>query len=362
MMYVVGSMTHLAPVVVTVFDRPGHLQRCLKSLAENPAAARTPVFLGIDGPADKNGMARFREVLAVANRFKSGNYFASLELVVSDFNIGSKANSRQIFAVCRKHYDRFIRLEDDVIVGKYFLEFMNDGLSEYEASEEVFAICGHVDLQERDRHVGPFLKGSFAPYGYASWFTQTDRVESESVARQVKGIISNRERLRAFFEEHESGGILPLIAFGDKKPGDFQKLFFIKEHSMYCLFPPASLAEHTGVDGTGEHAHRAKHQDSTSRPSNSQIPLRGLAAEYCRCVLPIQRTPAREVWSQLVILGVSMTSKSERIYRWYAAAFTSKLRWRRQLSHARLYLASRSLASRSALMERMFRSSPNRET
>jgi len=141
-------MSHsYAPVVVFAYNRPDHLRQTLAALAEADLAGDSRVRVYADGArneAAREGVAAVRTVL-VDPVWR--DRFAAFEVVASDENKGlAKAIVGGVTGVVEQA-GRVIVLEDDLIVSRDFLRFMNDALDFYQSDQTVGSISGFCPLK-----------------------------------------------------------------------------------------------------------------------------------------------------------------------------------------------------------------------
>ena len=150
------------------YNRPGALQRSLEALSAADLASETDLFIRIDGPCgedDAQKVAAVREVAQAASGFRR------LDVSWSDRNQGLGPSVIQGIERILDFSEAVIVLEDDLVVSKGFLRYMNDALRLYADDKRVFSVCGYtnrVDVPE-----GYAADAYFAPrsssWGWATW-------------------------------------------------------------------------------------------------------------------------------------------------------------------------------------------------
>jgi hypothetical protein len=136
-----------APVVVFAYNRPDHLSQTLAALAEADLAADSRVRVYADGPRNEAAREGVEAVRTVLDGPVWRDRFAAFEVVASDENKGlAKAIIGGVTNVVEQA-GRVIVLEDDLIVSRDFLRFMNDALDFYEADQTVGSISGFCPLR-----------------------------------------------------------------------------------------------------------------------------------------------------------------------------------------------------------------------
>ncbi len=117
-----------APVVLFAFNRPSHLERTLEALANNDLAADTHLHIHIDGPRSANDIPSIVGCAKIAARPWK---FATVKTQVRDSNQGLAASIISGVTAMLEQYGRVIVVEDDLVTSRYFLQYMNDGLTTY---------------------------------------------------------------------------------------------------------------------------------------------------------------------------------------------------------------------------------------
>lgn len=137
----------VAPVVVFAYNRPDHLNQTLAALAAADLARDSRVRVYADGPRNEGAREGVAAVRAVLDDPVWHDRFGTFEVVASDENNGlARAIIGGVTEVVEQA-GRVIVLEDDLIVSRDFLRFMNDALDFYEADQTVGSISGFCPLK-----------------------------------------------------------------------------------------------------------------------------------------------------------------------------------------------------------------------
>lgn len=137
----------LSPIVVFAYNRPDHLRQTLTALADADLARDSRVRVYADGPRNEAAREGVAAVRAVLDDAVWRTRFGTFEVVASDENKGlAKAIIGGVSEVVEQA-GRVIVLEDDLIVSRDFLRFMNDALDFYEADQTVGSISGFCPLK-----------------------------------------------------------------------------------------------------------------------------------------------------------------------------------------------------------------------
>ena len=241
--------TQLAPIVVFAFNRPNHLSELLKSLSQNEEFAESELFIYVDGPRDNSDLKLVQETREVAKSFSG---MKAKNLVIREQNLGLGNSLKTGVTEVLHKSDKIIVLEDDLIVTKSFLKFMNMGLTKYQTEPKVASIHGYCfgfDQPIRDPF---FLRGADC-LGWATW---KDRWES--INWDPKVLLNRIENLGQIQDFNLDGSHSYYSALqGEAKKG-FHSWAIFWHASMFSegrltLYPGTSLVEYAGADGSGTH-------------------------------------------------------------------------------------------------------------
>lgn len=130
----------LAPIVVLVYNRPNHARMLLQSIAANALASETDIFIFSDGPKDCD-IENVASVRKIIREQQWGNRVFIEEMEENKGLAWSVVNGTT--SIINK-YGFAIILEDDLIVSKCFLEYMNTALDLYKDDGLVMHVSGYM--------------------------------------------------------------------------------------------------------------------------------------------------------------------------------------------------------------------------
>ena len=159
------SNTMLSPILLFVYNRLNHTQRCVEALLRNPLAPESTFFIYADGAKDATQQEAVNEV---RNYIRSISGFKHITRIERNENWGLARNIIDGVTTQVNRYGKVIVLEDDLIVAPYFLTFMNEALEIYKDEPKV----GHI--QACDFTQDPALPDTFlikwtGSWGWATW-------------------------------------------------------------------------------------------------------------------------------------------------------------------------------------------------
>ena len=131
----------LAPIAIFAFDRPNHLQNMVDSLLYNDESKESVVYFFVDGPTDKTNLKEHELVTKIAEqRFP----FKKQHTIIRKENVSCKFNIINGISEVLEDNTKIIVLEDDLILGKHFLNYMNSSLDRYKDIEKIWHVNGYA--------------------------------------------------------------------------------------------------------------------------------------------------------------------------------------------------------------------------
>lgn len=237
-----------APIALFAFNRPDHLRQTLQALAANNLAAESHLTIFCDGPrnaAEKNLTDAVRAVARTVQGFKS------CSVIEREHNYGlAKSIITGVTDILNTN-DRIIVLEDDLLTSKFFLRYMNDGLTVYATDRNVASIhgwCFPHNVQNPPETF--FLRGADC-WGWGTWERAWSLFEPDAHVL-LKAL--RRQRLEHAFDGEGAYDYMGMLrAARDGKVSSWairwRASAFLR--NMHTLYPGRSLVKNCGGDGSG---------------------------------------------------------------------------------------------------------------
>ena len=242
----------MSPIVLFVYRRPDHTHRVLESLASNPEAIESELIVFADMPdTTKPYDSRIAEdvlrVCIVAQSFLGR--FKSVEWHLAESHLGLAESTRAGLTNVFSRYDTAIVLEDDVLVSRDFLKFMNEGLEYHRKTDYIFSLTGFCPKIDTSFYTpfSTFLYPRFWTLGWATWKDRFDSIDWK---------VKNPEP----FTGHggaDRNAMLARVLAGDADA--FAIKIAYSARNRYTLFPSASKTQAIGLDGSGTNCHGNLH-------------------------------------------------------------------------------------------------------
>lgn len=251
-------MYDYSPVVLFVYNRPLHTLETINALAKNTLATSTDLYIYSDAANSESELKNVESVRAII-RNVSG--FNSVTVVEQDTNKGLAESIISGVSSVVKEYGKVIVLEDDIVTGKYFLQYMNDSLQFYKENKDVYNIsaCNYpvkLDDVESDTY---FLRIPLC-WGWATWKDRWSSFERNL------DVIDKLETNLINYINFDGAHDFFIQAIRNKK-GELKTWFIfwyinLALRKKLTLFPKYSLVKNIGHDGSGENCGKSANYDS----------------------------------------------------------------------------------------------------
>jgi hypothetical protein len=240
-----------APIALFTFNRPAHLRRALESLAACPESSQSLLYVFSDGPRHALDEARVARCRAIV---EERSWCRTVELVARPSNLGLADSIAHGVREVSARWGRVIVVEDDLVMARRFLTYMNEALARYEEDARVFQISGHSFPA---RGYGRSRGSSFLPFpttwGWGTWHRAWSRYDATMAGCEE---LDRDEPLRRRFDLN---GAYPYhrMLRALRRRGRLGDSWGIRWYwSMFrndglALYPHRTLIAHAGEDGSG---------------------------------------------------------------------------------------------------------------
>jgi hypothetical protein len=262
----------LAPVALFVYKRPWQTRRTVEALQINDLAIKSELIIFSDGARTETDQEKVDEVRQYVNSLTG---FQQVTVVERGQNLGLAKSVMTGVSDIVNRYGRIIVLEDDLLVSKHFLDYMNTALTLFENNTRVMQISGHMFRVKFSEDVADSF---FLPYtttvGWGTWQRAWKLFDPG-----MKGIalLEQDKRFRQAFDMEGTYPYYKMIR--DQQTGKinswgiqwYLSVFF---NRGLVLHPKHSLVRHIGFDEEATHAKRdtGVYADTTSKLSVSDYP------------------------------------------------------------------------------------------
>lgn len=252
-------------VAIIVYDRVKHFERCVQSLSLCVGADNADVHVFLDVPNDE-GQLHITEQIELIS--KNATTFRSLTVLKSDFNLGASRNSQRLLRYMRK-FEKFIVLEDDLIVHPHFLVVMNELLICAKKSDVVTSV-GAFSVDTDNHRQSIYLSSYFNGYGCGFWsdsplldyLLEVHDPYDEMVREGLqKKIYKRHKKLKWSLKKIDA----------KNKLNDIQATFYHIKNDMYQLRSILPYVANIGFDGSGENCGVSKTNYVNNMPRDVDV-------------------------------------------------------------------------------------------
>ena len=237
----------LAPIVVFAYNRPEHVLQCLKSIQKNDLASQSTLYIFCDGPKPNSSETDLAKIIETRKNVKKEQWCKEVIVIEHAGNKGLAACvSEGVTDVVNKH-ETVIVLEDDLVVSKYFLEYMNEALSVYKTSENVYSISGFmfsIPCQEKATFLLPYI----STWGWATWKKKWATFNPKIEQADIDLIRYNLQlKTRFNLADYNYAEMLDL----KENSWGISWYYSVFVRNGLSVFPAVTLVKNTGNDGSG---------------------------------------------------------------------------------------------------------------
>ncbi len=265
-------MNNLAPIALFVYNRLDHLKQTISSLQKNLLAEKSKLYIFSDAPKTNKDAER---VNAVRNYVSKIQGFEEVIVVKRDKNFSLAESIIDGVSGLIKRFGKIIVLEDDLLLSKDFLQYMNDALNIYENEKQIFSIAGYsapIKIPD-DYEEDVFLFKRINSWGWASW---KDRWESVDWSMSYfNDFICDKKQRKRFDEGGQDLSIMLLKQYTGKINSwaiRFNYACFIQQKQN--VYPLGSKVANLGTDGSGTHVGKTSKYDNLLNEESVKFPAK----------------------------------------------------------------------------------------
>lgn len=273
---------------MVAYNRPRHLAQCLEQLKTSRRFSRLPCIVALDGPQGMHDASLIRECKQVAQKVLQKNG----RIHVQRKNLG--CGRHIIRAVCGvlKEYESIIVVEDDLLVAPEFLDIMVGGLLFYRDALQVCSLNGYV-LPGLVTPSSGYLQRGAECQGWATWRRAWNglRTSAKELSEEIRG--------RGLVDDFNLSGTYDYFGMLEKVAKGQSNTWAVVWHaSVFCAnglgwYPPVSLVQNVGLDGSGTHT------DKRDAWLQTHLPKSKVTVKFPR---KIEETPGMRLQMEKIFL------------------------------------------------------------
>ena len=241
----------LAPITLFTFNRLEHLEKTINSLKKNNLAIHSELIIFSDYAKKRKDKIKIQEIRIYLKKISG---FRKIKIYERKVNFGLSKNIITGLNKVFKKYERTIILEDDILVDKFFLKYMNEGLSLYKSDKRIASIHGYIYPIKFDKSIKEyfFLKGADC-WGWGTW-----KRAWKAFDKNGKKLINeiDQKNLKYEFNFNNTYDYYQMLKKQiDGKNNSWAIRWYASAFlkNMLTLYPSKTFVRNIGIDGSGTH-------------------------------------------------------------------------------------------------------------
>ncbi|HZH65769.1 MAG TPA: hypothetical protein VEY10_12825 [Flavisolibacter sp.] len=239
-------MSEKTIIGVFCYKRASKLKASMEALLKNPECAAMDIIFFCDG---HKGEKDLPGVLATREYIDSLTGFKNVYKHYRERNVSTGPNFFAGINYLRENYDRFIVVEDDLVVTPNYIRYMLDALEFYKGEQSIFCISGFAfPLRKKHYSFDTVIHGRFCSYGWASW---SDRVKKVIWDKEgLENLLATSPNIKSTLNEQglDLHRLLKKQIAGIISTWDIQMQVTVARHGMKVVYPVLSKAHNIGFD------------------------------------------------------------------------------------------------------------------
>ena len=262
-----NKVKNYAPVAIFCYKRLDHLKHCVNSLLNNNEINNSEVYFFCDNSKseeDSEAVTKVREFVKSIKHPKKN-------IILRNKNFGLQKNLVSGISEVLENHNTVIVVEDDLILSKNFLRYMNDSLKNFKDSNDVVSIHGYCypDIKIQDNYF--FLKGADC-WGWATWKEKWSLYESNAMKLLVKLLLSPHKIYDFNFSIY--GPYLKMLintCMGNNNSWAIKWYTSAFLEGKLTLYPKHSFVFNSGLDNSGDHCNNTSNYDTNISEDYIQV-------------------------------------------------------------------------------------------
>jgi hypothetical protein len=240
---------NFSPILIGVYNRLNHFERCIEALKMCPESINSILYVASDAAfrsEDEDAINKVRKFIDEIDGFQK------VIRIYREKNYGNYCNYMDAQEKIFEEHDRLIVMEDDVIVGKGFLSYMNQGLNFYNEDESVVFISSHLPPNIESSDNNCFFMNFISGYGLGIWREKEKKLSMYRTPEFYSLCFRSYEFFKNFKSwQPNNVRTIPRLIYGGEKFYDIEFGIIMTKFNLLALYPPFSLSKTIGNDGTG---------------------------------------------------------------------------------------------------------------
>ena len=241
------------PVAMISYNRPDLVRLTMENVALADSAAERDIIMFIDGPRNDTDIKKQDEIFQIVSAYQAR--LPRLEIVRREHNYGCRGNIVDAISAVVNRMGRVIVIEDDILVSRTFLRYMDEALEYYEEDGRIWAVNAYQNPYFKVPKKYPYdlyLNPVNMCWGWGTWKDRWEGVDFD-----LKDWPKDRKDVDLVDRLNKAGRyIIPLLEAqyaGRLKTWDVQCTYHVVKHGLRCVEPIYQLSKNIGFGTDGEH-------------------------------------------------------------------------------------------------------------
>ena len=238
------------PIIIFSYNRPNHLNNLIISLIKNKVSQSTKIFFFCDGPKNDTDKKKIKKIKDLLNK-------ANLKIYLKIFrkkNIGLANNIIDGVSYVMSQYKSCIVLEDDLILDKNCIKYMNTMLARFKMNNKIGSVSAYSYLDNFKTNIkfDFYLSNRHSSWCWGTWSRVWNEIDWKNT--KLKSHFSNKLSLERFAE---GGNDLNLLLWGNNEKfinsWAIRFNFHCNQNYLKSVQPRFSMVKNDGKDFSGTH-------------------------------------------------------------------------------------------------------------
>ncbi len=256
-----------APIVMISYNRPGLVRLSMNNVALANGSAGHDIFMFIDGPRNDEDKVKQDEIQEIVTAYQK--QLPRMTIIRRESNYGCRGNIVDAISQIVSKYGKVIVIEDDILISRTFLDYMDEALSFYENDKSIWSINAYQSPNLRipkDYPYDVYLDPVNMCWGWGTWSDRWNQVDFDLKDWEVdKGNPEIISRLNK--AGRQLIGMIEAQASGRLKTWDIQCAYHVVKNGLMSIEPRYQLSKNIGFSTVAGGVHNNSDLPFISRQS-----------------------------------------------------------------------------------------------
>lgn len=239
-------MSEKTIIAIFCYKRAGKLKASIEALLKNPECASMDIIFFADGHKNDNDKQGVQETRACIDTIKG---FKNIHKHYRERNVSTGPNFQTGLTYLCANYDRFIVIEDDLVVTENYIKYMLDGLDFYKNEKSIFCITGFCfPINIKSYTYDTIIHKRFCSYGWAGWSDRVKNVTWDKTELNKLRKTSPNFKSRLNSEGRDLSRLLDKQIDGRISTWDIQMQVHVSVNDLKVVYPIISKGMNIGFD------------------------------------------------------------------------------------------------------------------